>query len=107
MCIRDSLLNKAAKPEQVSEELGLRFIETLVINPSEPIDEIAIKHIQRLPAPIRQFFGLNKEPVEGGVSLASYLLFEGEFLRELVSLGYRDAQKQAKEIEEFFNHENA
>jgi len=107
IAIINSLLKKAAKPDQVAEELGLRFIETLVINPSEPIDEIAIKHIHRLPAPIRQFFGLNRKPVEGGVSLASYLLFEGEFLRDLISLGYRDAKKQAKEIEIFFNHEKA
>jgi NTE family protein len=103
----NTLLNKAATPKQVSEELGLRFIETLVINPSQPIDEIAIKYIDRLPAAIRAFFGLNREPVEGGVSLASYLLFEGEFLRDLITLGYRDAKKQAKGIETFFNHENS
>lgn len=103
----NKLLKKSAKPKQVSEELGLRFIETLVINPSAPIDDIAIKHIHRLPPPIRQFFGLNRAPVEGGVSLASYLLFEGAFLRDLVALGYRDAQKQAKEIEAFFQHEKS
>ncbi|MFT7185285.1 MAG: NTE family protein [Pseudohongiellaceae bacterium] len=105
--IINALLKKSAKPEQVSEALGLRFIETLVINPSVPIDELAIKHIHRLPAAVRAFFGLNREPVEGGVSLASYLLFEGEFLRDLISLGYRDAKKKAKEIEIFFNHENS
>ena len=102
----NKLLKKSAKPEQVSEELGLRFIETLVINPSQPIDELAIKHIHRLPAPIRHFFGLNRGHVEGGVSLASYLLFEGAFLKDLVRLGYRDAQKQAAEIETFFHHES-
>lgn len=103
--IINNLLCKAAKPEQIAQELGVRFIETLVINPSQPIDEIAVRHIKKLPLPIRQFFGLNKEPIEGGTSLASYLLFEGEFLRDLVGLGYRDAKKQAKEIEDFFNHE--
>ncbi|MDX1451940.1 MAG: patatin-like phospholipase family protein, partial [Oleiphilaceae bacterium] len=68
-------------------------------------DEIAIHHVKKLPAPIRQFFGLNKEPIEGGVSLASYLMFEGDFMRDLIALGYEDANRQAKEIDIFFDHE--
>ncbi len=103
----NNLLSHVDVPAEVAEEFGLRRIETLVISPSKPIDEIAIRHVKRLPAPLRQFFGLNKEPLEGGVSLASYLLFESEFLRDLIKLGYEDAQAQAKDIEAFFDHEFA
>lgn len=103
VAVINSLLERVEDPKAVSEELGLRFIDTLVINPSEPIDEIAIRHVSKLPAPIKQFFGLNKEPIEGGVSLASYLLFEGEFMRELIELGYKDAKSKSKELEAFFN----
>jgi len=101
------LLERVENPEKVAEEMGLRAIETLVINPSQPIDELAIKHVGRLPAPIRHFFGLNREPIEGGVSLASYLLFEGDFMRDLIALGYQDAKQQSAEIEAFFKHEFA
>jgi len=106
VAIINKLLKRVASPKDVESELGLRFIETLVINPSEPIDEIAIRHLAELPGPMKKFFGLNKEPVEGGVSLASYLMFEGSFLKELIDLGYKDAQSHSKELEKFFNNEH-
>ena len=102
----NTILTHADVPQNVADEFGLRYIETLVISPSKPIDEIAIHHVKALPAPVRQFFGLNKEPIEGGVSLASYLLFESEFMRDLIALGYQDAKRQAKEIALFFDHED-
>ena len=102
----NKLLSKTSNPNEVSEELGLRQIDTLLINPSQPIDEIAIRHINKLPSPIKQFFGLNKQPIEGGVSLASYLLFDGGFMNELIELGYKDAKKQAKELDLFFSTNN-
>lgn len=102
----NKLLAKTSDPEKVARDLGYRNIETLLINPSEPIDEIAIRHINKLPKPIKQFFGLNKEPVEGGVSLSSYLLFEADFMNDLITLGYKDAKKQARELDDFFNNDS-
>ena len=104
--IINSLLARAPDPEAIARDMNLRRIETLAINPSEPIDEIAIKYINKLPGPIKQFFGLNKEPVEGGVSLASYLMFEGGFMNELIQLGFKDAKKQAKQLDEFFKNDS-
>jgi NTE family protein len=100
------LLSKTSNPKAIANELGFREIDTLLINPSEPIDEIAIRHINKLPSPIKQFFGFNKQPIEGGVSLASYLMFEGDFMNELITLGYKDAKKQAKDLDQFFNNES-
>ena len=99
----NKLLSKTNNPKKIADELGYRSIDTLLISPSQPIDEIAIRHIKKLPSPIKQFFGLNKQPVEGGISLASYLLFDGDFMNELIALGYKDAKKQAKELDVFFN----
>ncbi len=102
----NKLLSKTSNPKAIANELGFREIDTLLINPSEPIDEIAIRHINKLPSPIKQFFGFNKQPIEGGVSLASYLMFEGDFMNELITLGYKDAKKQAKDLDQFFNNES-
>ncbi len=102
----NAILSHRDVPAKVAADFGLRYIETLVISPSKPIDDIAIQHVKHLPAPVRQFFGLNKEPIEGGVSLASYLLFEGEFMRDLIALGYADAKAQAGQIAAFFEHED-
>ena len=49
---------------------------------------------------------MNKEPIEGGVSLASYLLFDKDFMRELIALGYKDAKAKARELELFFSAES-
>jgi NTE family protein len=35
--------------------------------------------------------------------LVSFLLFEKEFTRELINLGYKDTMANASDIEEFFS----
>ena len=39
----------------------------------------------------------------GGASLASYLLFEPEFVNALIGLGQRDAYSRAAELLDFFS----
>jgi NTE family protein len=88
-------------PEQRAAS-GLQQIEPLVIAPSERIDEVAARHIGSLPKPIRGLLHtLGADEAKGG-ALASYLLFEAPFTRELMALGQHDANVQASEIEAFF-----
>lgn len=85
---------------------GLRPIELLAITPSENIDHIAAEHIGHLPTSIHSLLsalGTTSDARELGHSaLASYLLFEAPFTRELIALGERDTLAKADEVRSFF-----
>jgi len=92
--------------EKQVEQTALRPINLLVIAPSERIDDIASKHIGALPTPVRAMLraiGINRKDHIGGGTLASYLLFEQDFTRELIALGESDVQKQHAEVLKFFS----
>lgn len=82
--------------------LGLKPIRLLEISPSEEIDELASKYLDGLPLLLRNLIGATIIGNKSGASLASYLLFDHRFCGDLIKLGYRDGQAQAKEIGEFF-----
>lgn len=83
-------------PPEHRDETGLRQIDTLLIQPSEDLREVADRHRHRVPASVRAL--LKGVGAWGSGRLPSYLLFEAEFCRELIDLGYRDGLAQADEI---------
>ena len=79
----------------------LRPIETLVISPSQRLDAIAGRHRHALPGPLKTLLrGVGAMRQEGS-ALLSYLLFEPDFTRALMELGYEDALARRAEVEAF------
>jgi NTE family protein len=85
---------------------SLKPIEVLVIAPSERLDDIAAKHLGSLPLPIRAMLrglGVSGQGDDArGAALASYLLFEAPYTRELVALGMKDTLARRDEVTGFF-----
>ena len=96
-------------PPQALARTSLRPIEVLVIAPSQRLDDLAAKHLGSLPAPIRAMLrgvGVSGRGEDArGAALASYLLFESAYTRELVALGVADTMRRRDEVAAFFGWE--
>ena len=80
-----------------------RPIRTLVIAPSERIDELATRYAGALPRPVRLLLGGIGGTRRRGGALVSYLLFEPPYTRALMRLGYEDAMARRDEVLAFFS----
>jgi NTE family protein len=93
-------------PLEAQHASPLRPIELLVISPSQRLDEVAARHIDALPLAVRTMLGAlgvsSKASDVKGAALASYLLFESGYTRELMALGYADTLTQSEEVRNFF-----
>jgi len=86
-----------------ADTAGLRMVDFLCINPSIQINELVARHFNSLPRSMRAVLKMTgATPSGGGTSMASYLLFEGAFCRELIACGYRDAMAQEEALMAFF-----
>ncbi len=87
-------------------ETSLKPLDVLVISPSQRLDDIAAKHLGSLPLPIRAMLrgvGVSGQGDDArGAALASYLLFEAPYTRELMALGVADTSARRDEVVAFF-----
>ncbi len=89
-------------PQQLSKT-PLRPVRMLAITPSQPMDQIASRHVGSLPLPIRTLLSAIGATERRGAALASYLLFESSYTRALIELGQIDTLNRRDEVLAFFD----
>ncbi len=94
---RDNLLIANVGPDKT----GLKHIAPLLMSPREDFSEIAVRHADEMPRPLRVLMRTMGALNPGGGTLLSYLLFEGGYTRELIGLGYADGMRRREELYDF------
>lgn len=82
-------------------------VECLAVRPSEDIGGLASAHMARgkfrgSPLVVRRLLDILDLGAGNEADLASYLLFDGNFARQLIELGRSDAQARKHELLRFF-----
>ena len=103
----DTLNANLERINRYNESAEMRPIETLVLTPSQDVNEIARRHLKELPRALRTLLRALGAHNSANSLLLSYLLFERGFTREMIDLGYQDAKARAAEIRDFLQLEHA
>jgi len=83
--------------------LVLRHADAMVLAPSIDLGPLALKYADRLPAGVRTLLRGFGSTRGSGANLLSYLLFDRDFCRTLLRLGYKDTLARRDEVAAFLD----
>ncbi len=93
---------KLIPPSTLKENnILLRPIESMMISPSEKINDIALRYAHTLPFIMRSLYRAIGAMGPNGSTLLSYVLFEAPFCEALIDLGYHDTLQQKDDVLRF------
>jgi NTE family protein len=84
-----------------SKNANLKKIPALCISPSQNIGDIARERSHKLPRILRMTISAFGQ-LDDASEIMSYLMFESDFCKKLIEMGYDDAMNSKKEIIDFF-----
>lgn len=94
---------KLVPDDTKNNQKGLKNIDSMLLNPSHDFNAMAVEYFSDLPISIRLLlrnFGISNDSES---SLISYILFEKNYCRQLIKLGYEDTMKKETQIREFLS----
>lgn len=93
-----------AKQLDASGVPNMRTLDTLTIQPSESLSNIALEYQHELPKSMRWFLRRTGN-MQGSAanSALSYILFEPGYIQHLIELGFKDTLAQTQTISAFFD----
>jgi len=94
-------------PRELLEKnnMPLHQAEFRVLSPSVSLAKFALDHVHTLPRTIRALLFTLGALKKSGSNLVSYLLFEKEFCRALIKLGYDDTMRRRDDLMQFLGYE--
>jgi NTE family protein len=87
--------------DELVSKTPLKRVDVFMLNPSASLEAIASKHVHQFPPVLRFILQGTGATRKRGLSLATYLLFEPGYCRDLIALGYKDALLQRDAITQF------
>jgi NTE family protein len=97
----NQLIDSVPPDERRGSFEHVRPIDTMVVLPSEDLRQIAHKHLEEMPRPVRMLLRGLRGSSHSEDRLLSFLLFERSYTRELIALGYSDAMKVRDQLLDF------
>jgi NTE family protein len=97
----NQLIDSIPVSDQSGVMMQMRPIDTMVVLPSKDLRAIAHKHLERMPRPVRMLLRGLRGRSKSEDRLLSFLLFEREYTRELIELGYHDAMQVKDQLMDF------
>ncbi len=82
---------------------SLKPIESFLINPSKNFHVLAHEHYDELQWALRFILRLMGSGKDSDSSLTSYILFQQNYCKQLIQVGFHDAMEKEAEIREFLN----
>jgi NTE family protein len=83
--------------------MPLHHVDFCVACPETPLEEMAHVHVGQLPGTIRFLMRSIGAMRKGGAALASYLLFDKNYCKALIDMGYKNTIKRGDELRTFFD----
>jgi NTE family protein len=103
----ESFVQSMSREAQKRGAPAYRFVHNLTVRPSEDIGRLASEHVNRGrfrgdPLVAKRLFQILDMGVGDEADLASYLLFDGAFCKQLIEMGRADAKARREDLLAFF-----